>query len=59
MSSMGIYYGVRPAKTINELLDKGYTEQQCLRYFIEGYDVTEQKAKLSLEVAKSRKRYIK
>ena len=49
----GFITGVRPAKTINELLDKGYTEQQCLRYFIEGYDVTEQKAKLSLEVAKA------
>ena len=49
----GFITGVRPAKTINELLDKGYTEEQCLRYFTEGYDVTEQKAKLSLEVAKA------
>lgn len=49
----GFVTGVRPAKTINELLDKGYTEQQCLDYFIHGYDVTEKKAKISLEVAKA------
>ena len=49
----GFVTGVRPAKAINELLDKGYTEQQCLCYLIDGYDVTEQKAKLSLEVAKA------
>lgn len=49
----GFITGVRPAKTINELLDKGYTEQQCLEYFINGYDVTEKKAKISLEVAKA------
>ena len=48
----GFVTGVRPAKTINELLDKGYTEQQCLQYMMDGYDVTEKKAKISLEVAK-------
>lgn len=49
----GFVTGVRPAKTINELLDKGYTDKQCLDYFINGYDVTEKKAILSLEVAKA------
>lgn len=49
----GFITGVRPAKTINELLDKGYTEKQCLQYLIDGYDVTEKKAVLSLEVAKA------
>ena len=31
----GFVTGVRPAKTINELLDKGYTEQQCLQYMMD------------------------
>lgn len=49
----GFVTGVRPAKTINELFDKGYTEKQCIEYMTKGYDVTEKKAKLSLKVAKA------
>lgn len=49
----GFITGVRPAKTMNELLDKGYTEEECLAYFTQRYDVMPQKAQLSLEVAKA------
>lgn len=49
----GFITGVRPAKAVNELLDKGYTPQQCICYLTEGYDVTPKKAKLALDVAQS------
>ncbi len=47
----GFITGVRPAKTINELLDAGYSKEECLQYFIEKYDVIPEKAELAMEVA--------
>jgi coproporphyrinogen dehydrogenase HemZ len=48
----GFVTGVRPAKSINELLDAGYSEEEARTYFIENYDVMPKKAELAIEVAR-------
>ena len=54
----GLLTGIRPTKTINELLDKGYTKEQCLQYLIQNYDVCETKANLTFEVAKEERKIL-
>lgn len=54
----GLLTGIRPTKTINELLDKGYTKEQCLQYLIKNYDVCNEKANLTFEVAKEERKIL-
>ena len=54
----GFVTGVRPAKTMTELLEKGYAEQECLDYFVKGYDVSPSKARLSLDVARAERKIL-
>lgn len=49
----GFITGVRPAKTVNELFDVGYTEKECFSYLTERYDVMPEKAILAIDVAKA------
>lgn len=47
----GILTGIRPAKTVNDLIDEGMTGDEALRFLCDKYFVFEEKARLSLEVA--------
>lgn len=49
--SWGLLTGVRPAKAINELINIGYSEKECVNYLIEKYDVDEDKCNLAVDVA--------
>lgn len=54
----GLLTGIRPTKTINELLDKGYTKEQCLQYLTQNYDVCQAKANLTFEVAQEERKIL-
>ncbi len=49
----GILTGVRPAKIVNTLLAEGKSDAQCLDHLKTDYLVSEQKAELTLQVAKA------
>ncbi|MGL4791230.1 MAG: coproporphyrinogen dehydrogenase HemZ [Anaerotignaceae bacterium] len=49
----GMVTGIRPAKTVNELLDCGESEENALNYLTQKYFATKEKALLTLEVAKA------
>lgn len=54
----GFLTGVRPAKTVNELINNGYSDAECLSWLTDKYDVMPQKADLALEVAKSERKLL-
>lgn len=54
----GLLTGIRPTKTINELLDKAYTKQQCLQYLMENYDVCAEKANLTFDVSQEERKIL-
>ncbi len=49
----GMMTGIRPAKTVNEILDKGMDEADAYSYLTECYYVSPEKARLAIEVAKA------
>lgn len=55
----GILTGIRPAKTINDLIDDGMTEKEALDFLCEKYFVSEEKAKLSIKVALEERNILK
>src|SRR5699024_3468589 len=54
----GLLTGVRPAKIVNTLLSEGKSDEACLRYLTEKYLVAQQKAELTLKVAKAERRLL-
>lgn len=55
----GILTGIRPAKTVNDLIDDGMTEKEALDFLCEKYFVSEEKAKLSIQVALEERNILK
>lgn len=55
----GILTGIRPAKTVNDLIDDGMTEKEALEFLCEKYFVSEEKAKLSIQVALEERNILK
>ncbi len=55
----GILTGIRPAKTVNDLIDDGMTEKEALDFLCEKYFVSEEKAKLSIKVALEERNILK
>lgn len=55
----GILTGIRPAKTVNDLIDDGMTEKEVLDFLCEKYFVSEEKAKLSIQVALEERNILK
>ena len=51
----GIMTGVRPTKPMMTLVERGMSDEEVMVWMRENYCVTEQKAKLGLEVAKKEK----
>ena len=54
----GLLTGVRPAKIVNMLLEEGKTEDDCMTYLTKQYLVSEQKAQLTITVAKAERRLL-
>ena len=55
----GYLTGLRPVKRARYYLDKGYTNDDVMRLFVENYKVFEEKAKLSLEIAETEAKMLK
>ncbi|HCT64824.1 MAG TPA: coproporphyrinogen dehydrogenase HemZ [Lachnospiraceae bacterium] len=49
----GMITGIRPAKTVNELFDNGWDQSEARSFLVDQYFVSEEKADLTLEVAKA------
>ena len=47
----GMLTGIRPAKKANELMDEGLTADEVIEHLVERFDVTREKAELTVEVA--------
>lgn len=55
----GILTGIRPAKTINDLIDEGMTGEEALEFLCDKYFVSREKAELSLKVALEERKILK
>ncbi len=55
----GVSTGIRPAKTARMMLDEGFSDDEILNYMRDEYFVADNKAKLSLDVAKREKELLK
>ena len=53
--SWGIMTGVRPTKPMMSLMEQGYSDDEVAGWMKENYQITDQKAKLGIEVAKREK----
>ena len=51
----GIMTGVRPTKPIMSLMEKGLSDEEVSSWMQENYQITDEKAKLGIEVAKKEK----
>lgn len=49
----GMITGIRPAKTVNELLDQGYNEDEARNFLTNQYFAAEEKAHLTVRVAQA------
>ncbi|MBE6008072.1 MAG: coproporphyrinogen dehydrogenase HemZ [Lachnospiraceae bacterium] len=47
----GMLTGIRPAKKANELMDEGLKSDEVITHLVEKFDVTREKAELTVEVA--------
>lgn len=54
----GLLTGVRPAKIVNMLLEEGKTEADCMAYLTKQYLVAQDKATLTIKVAKAERRLL-
>lgn len=54
----GILVGIRPTKIIHECFKKGMNDSEAFDYLVKHYDVGENKASLTLEVAKNEQRFL-
>ncbi len=54
----GILTGVRPAKVVTEMLQRGLTREECIREMMDEYLVSEVKAKVACDVAFAEDRLI-
>jgi len=55
----GIMTGVRPAKFVRIMLDRGYSERYAAEFLREKYSVAEEKALLAVETARVSRRFAK
>jgi coproporphyrinogen dehydrogenase HemZ len=54
----GILTGIRPVKIINDLMDKGFNEQQIKQHMGEHYLTSEKKTRLALEIAQVERPFV-
>ena len=55
----GVSTGIRPAKTARMMIDEGYSDEEILSFMQNEYFVAENKANLSLDVAKKEAELLK
>ncbi|MCI8342535.1 MAG: coproporphyrinogen dehydrogenase HemZ [Firmicutes bacterium] len=55
----GMITGIRPAKTVNELINSGWSEKEAFSFLKEKYFVSDNKARLTMEVAASEREMLK
>lgn len=54
----GVLTGVRPAKIVHKLMDKGYDHKEILNILKGGYRLYDEKAKLLIDVAQKQRKHI-
>lgn len=54
----GSITGVRPAKTAGELMESGLSEEETVKYFMDKFFVSEEKAKLAVTVSKAEEKIL-
>lgn len=55
----GILTGIRPVKIVHQLLEKGHNNDEIIKYLQDEYYVSEERALLSVRVARTEEKYIR